>query len=65
MYEGLPLSATIFLAFWANKFNNLNSILKNLESCEIMGQATNICTDTSGTLTTNSISVETLFICGK
>jgi len=49
--EGLPLAVTIALAFSVNKMKDENNLVKELSSCEIMGGATNICSDKTGTLT--------------
>jgi len=39
-----------------------NNLVKQLASCEIMGGATNICSDKTGTLTQNKMAVTTLYI---
>ena len=49
--EGLPLAVTIALAYSVNKMKDENNLVKDLASCEIMGGATNICSDKTGTLT--------------
>ena len=49
--EGLPLAVTIALAFSVGKMKEENNLVKELASCEIMGGATNICSDKTGTLT--------------
>ena len=49
--EGLPLAVTISLAFSVGKMKDENTLVKNLSSCEIMGGATNVCSDKTGTLT--------------
>ncbi len=49
--EGLPLAVTISLAFSVNKMKDENNLVKQLASCEIMGNANNICSDKTGTLT--------------
>jgi len=49
--EGLPLAVTIALAYSVNKMKDENNLVKQLASCEIMGGATNICSDKTGTLT--------------
>lgn len=59
--EGLPLAVTITLAFSVNKMKDERNLVKTLASCEIMGGANNICTDKTGTLTTNSMTVQTLW----
>ncbi len=49
--EGLPLAVTISLAFSVNKMKDENNLVKQLASCEIMGGATTVCSDKTGTLT--------------
>lgn len=54
--EGLPLAVTIALAYSVNKMKDENNLVKNLASCEIMGGANTICSDKTGTLTTNQMT---------
>lgn len=60
--EGLPLAQTISLAFTSTKMSNENNLVKTLNSCETMGSATTICTDKTGTLTTNRMTVKAAYI---
>ncbi|KAL4469987.1 hypothetical protein ABPG73_016723 [Tetrahymena malaccensis] len=60
--EGLPLAVTIALAYSVNKMKDENNLVKELSSCEIMGGATNICSDKTGTLTQNIMSVNNMYI---
>jgi Ca2+ transporting ATPase len=62
--EGLPLAVTISLAFSVKKMMNDNNLVRNLGSCETMGAATTICSDKTGTLTTNNMTVMRAFFCG-
>jgi len=62
--EGLPLAVTISLAFSVKKMMDDNNLVRNLSSCETMGAATTICSDKSGTLTTNNMTVMRAFFCG-
>lgn len=55
--EGLPLAQTISLAITSSKMSTQNNLVKTLEACETMGSATTICTDKTGTLTTNRMTV--------
>ncbi len=60
--EGLPLAVTIALAFSVGKMKDENNLVKQLSSCEIMGGATNICSDKTGTLTTNTMTLDEIYI---
>ncbi len=42
-----------------------NNLVKSLASCEIMGGATNICSDKTGTLTENKMSVQNIYFGDK
>lgn len=55
--EGLPLAVTIALAFSTQKIQADNCLIRVLAACETMGNATNICSDKTGTLTENRMTV--------
>ncbi|KAL7703727.1 vacuolar-type Ca2 -ATPase [Lotmaria passim] len=55
--EGLPLAVTIALAYSQNKMHDDNNQVRRLRACETMGNATQICSDKTGTLTQNLMSV--------
>lgn len=55
--EGLPLAVTLALAFATRRMTGENLLVRVLSSCEIMANATVICTDKTGTLTQNKMSV--------
>ncbi|MCI12703.1 calcium-transporting ATPase plasma membrane-type-like, partial [Trifolium medium] len=63
--EGLPLAVTLSLAFAMKKLMNDMALVRHLSACETMGSASCICTDKTGTLTTNHMVVNKIWICEK
>ena len=59
--EGLPLAVMISLAYSVKKMLIDKNFVKRLASCEIMGGANNICSDKTGTLTTNVMTVTNIW----
>uniref|UniRef100_A0ACB8F8L7 ATPase, Ca transporting, plasma membrane n=1 Tax=Sphaerodactylus townsendi TaxID=933632 RepID=A0ACB8F8L7_9SAUR len=62
--EGLPLAVTISLAYSVKKMMKDNNLVRHLDACETMGNATAICSDKTGTLTMNRMTVVQAFIGG-
>jgi len=59
--EGLPLAVTISLAYSVGKMKDENNLVRYLSACETMGGANNICSDKTGTLTKNQMTVTKLW----
>lgn len=55
--EGLPLAVTLALAFATRRMTQMNLLVRVLSSCEIMANATVVCTDKTGTLTQNKMTI--------
>ncbi len=55
--EGLPMSVSLSLAFSMRKLMRENTLPRTMHACETMGATSVICTDKTGTLTQNSMSV--------
>ncbi|XP_045116619.1 plasma membrane calcium-transporting ATPase 2-like isoform X3 [Portunus trituberculatus] len=63
--EGLPLAVTLSLAYSVKKMMKDNNLVRHLDACETMGNATAICSDKTGTLTTNRMTVVQAYICSE
>ena len=63
--EGLPLAVTLSLSFSSRRMTADNCMVRQMASCETMGGATSICTDKTGTLTTNRMTVMQTYFAGK
>ncbi|KAK3136077.1 hypothetical protein QOZ80_5BG0427680 [Eleusine coracana subsp. coracana] len=60
--EGLPLAVTLSLAFAMKQLMKDKALVRHLSACETMGSAGTICTDKTGTLTTNHMVVDKIWI---
>ncbi|XP_068643358.1 calcium-transporting ATPase 5, plasma membrane-type-like [Aristolochia californica] len=63
--EGLPLAVTLTLAYSMRKMMADKALVRRLAACETMGSATTICSDKTGTLTLNQMTVVRAFIGGE
>jgi Ca2+-transporting ATPase len=63
--EGLPMSVTVSLALAMRKMTRANALVRQLVATETIGSATVICTDKTGTLTQNRMSVVRVYLGGR
>lgn len=63
--EGLPAVMSITLAVGVNRMAKRNAIIRRLQAVDTLGAATVICTDKTGTLTTNQMTVRQITVNGE
>ena len=63
--EGLPMAVTLSLAYSMRRMLKTNNLVRKMHACETMGATTVICTDKTGTLTQNLMSVEEMQTYGE
>lgn len=60
--EEIPIAFTTFMALGARRMMKMGIVVKQMKTVETLGSATVICTDKTGTITTNKMSLAKLFV---
>jgi P-type Ca2+ transporter type 2C len=63
--EEIPVAFTTFMALGAWRLMKMGIVVKQMKTVETLGSATVICTDKTGTLTENKMSLARLFVLSK
>lgn len=63
--EGLPMAVVIALAYSVERMRQDQNLVRDMSACETMGNVTDICSDKTGTLTQNTMTVIDIYFSGN